>query len=143
MRVSTKGRYALRLMIDLAVHDSGEYTALKDVSARQGVSIKYLEQIVSLLGKAGLLKSIRGPQGGYRLARAPEEYTAGEILRLTEGSLTPVPCLDDRPNQCPRYAGCSTAAFWKGLEKAVSDYVDSVTLADLVWQETERGRDKI
>ena len=143
MRVSTKGRYALRLMIDLAVHDSGEYTALKDVSARQGVSIKYLEQIVSLLGKAGLLKSIRGPQGGYRLARAPEEYTAGEILRFTEGSLTPVPCLDDRPNQCPRYAGCSTAAFWEGLEKAVADYVDSVTLADLVWQETERGRDKI
>lgn len=143
MRVSTKGRYALRLMVDLALHSGGEYIALKDISARQEVSVKYLEQIVALLGKAGFLKSVRGPCGGYRLARAPEDYTAGEILRLTEGSLAPVPCLDDKPNRCPRYARCSTISFWEGLEQAVGRYLDSVTLADLARQEQGPGEDYI
>lgn len=131
MRVSTKGRYALRLMVDLAQHDRGEAIALKDISSRQQVSVKYLEQIVSQLCKAGLLKSIRGPQGGYQLVRAPHDYTAGDILRVTEGNLALIPCLEDRPNTCLRHATCDTVAFWQGLQEVINHYVDHVTLEDL------------
>ena len=119
MKISTKGRYALRLMIDLALQDPHKYTALKDVSARQRVSIKYLEQITTRLCKVGYLKSARGPQGG-------------DILRITEGSLAPVTCLDTDPAVCGNYAQCPTLVFWKGLQTAIDDYVDSVTLADLL-----------
>lgn len=132
MKISAKGRYALRLMVDLALHDSGGYIALRDVSRRQNISVKYLEQIVGILQKAGFLRSVRGPQGGYRLARRPEEYTAGEILRLMEGSLAPVACLEDDPNLCPRYAVCSTIHFWEGFSRQINDYVDSKTLRDLM-----------
>lgn len=131
MVFSTKGRYALRLMVDLTLHNSGEYIALKDVSQRQNISVKYLEQIVPLLSKAGMLKSVRGPQGGYKLSKSPREYTAGDILRITEGSLSPIPCLENGADGCERRNECTTLDFWKGLYKAVTDYVDSVTLEDL------------
>ena len=102
MKISTKGRYALRIMTDLAIHDNGEYIRLKDISERQNVTLKYMEQIMPLLTRAGYVKSYRGNNGGYMLARKPEEYTAGEILRTTEGSLAPIACIEDTPNRCPR-----------------------------------------
>lgn len=131
MRISTRGRYALRMMLDLALHNSGEYITLKDISARQEVSVKYLEQIVSVLSKAGMLKSVRGPSGGYKLTRSPEQYTVGDILRVTEGSLAPVACLDSPQNDCPRAETCATLGFWQELYDAVRGVVDKTTLADL------------
>lgn len=131
MRISTRGRYALRLMLDLALHDSGEYIALKDISARQEISVKYLEQIVSLLAKAGMLKSVRGPQGGYKLSKSPESYTVGDVLRVTEGSLAPVACLDDSDNHCSRADSCATLGLWRELYDAICGVVDKTTLADL------------
>lgn len=131
MRISTRGRYALRMMLDLALHNSGEYITLKDISARQEVSVKYLEQIVSVLSKAGMLKSVRGPSGGYKLTKSPEQYTVGDILRVTEGSLAPVACLDSPQNDCPRAEICATLGFWQELYDAVRGVVDKTTLADL------------
>lgn len=138
MKISTKGRYALRLMIDLAEHYESGLTALKDVSAREGISIKYLEQIVTQLSKAGLLRSTRGPQGGYRLAKAPDSYTVGDILRVTEGSLAPVACLEDEPNLCERQTNCVTLEVWQGLYQVIETYIDHIRLNDLV----ERKREK-
>jgi Rrf2 family protein len=138
MRISTKGRYALRLMIDLSQHNDGSFVSLKDAAARQEISVKYLEQIVGLLSKAGLLRSERGPQGGYRLARAPEEYTVGSILRLTEGNLAPVACLEDPENRCERSGQCATLDFWTGLYAVINDYIDRFTLADLVASEKKK-----
>jgi len=132
MKISTKGRYALRLMIDLAEHDNGGYTALKDISARQKISLKYLEQIVIQLSKAGFLESVRGSQGGYRLAKKPSKYTAGDILRVTEGTLAPVVCLETKTNKCDSYDKCSTVDFWHGLYDLIQKYVDGITLEDLV-----------
>lgn len=132
MKVSTKGRYALRLMIDLAEHNNGSYITLKEISARQKISVKYLEQIIVQLLKAGLLQSVRGPQGGYKLTKKPSQYTAGAILRVTEGSLVPVACLETKTNKCATYDRCSTVDFWQGLYKVIQNYVDSVTLEDLV-----------
>lgn len=131
MKISTKGRYALRLMIDLAQQESEDFVALKDIAERQEISVKYLEQIVTVLSRSGLIKSLRGSQGGYKLAKSPEQYKVGDILRAIEGSLAPVACLDDEENQCPRREICSTLSFWEGLYKAVNEYVDSVTLAEL------------
>ncbi len=131
MKYSTKSRYALRLMVDLTLHNNGDYIALKDISDRQNISVKYLEQIVSVLGKAGMLRSVRGPQGGYKLAKNPSEYTAGDILRLTEGNLAPIPCLEDEQNECDRISQCTTIDFWKGLYDTVNNYVDGITLAEL------------
>ncbi len=132
MKISTRGRYALRFMIDLAQHDSSGYIALKDISERQGISIKYLEQITSLLSKFGLLQSVRGPQGGYRLSKRPENYSIGEILRITEGDLAPVACLAGEVNVCPRAEDCVTLKLWEGLNKVVNDYLDGKTLEDLI-----------
>lgn len=132
MKISTKGRYALRLMVDLAMNDNGEYIPLKSISARQEISDKYLEQIINSLGKAGYVKSLRGAQGGYKLAHSPSFYTVGMILRLTEGSLAPVTCLEDNVNHCERAAECSTLFVWEGLYKAISDVVDSITIADIL-----------
>lgn len=132
MKVSTKGRYALRLMIDLAINENGKFIALKDVSERQKISVKYLEQIVTPLNRAGLLKSGRGAQGGYRLARPATEYTAGDILRAIEGSFAPITCLEDEDNQCENYDTCATIGFWEGLYKVVNEYLDGTTLYDLV-----------
>lgn len=132
MKISTKGRYALRLMLDIAQHDSGEPVRLKDIAERQDISMKYLEQIVSALVKANFLISIRGPQGGYRLARRPDTYTVGSILRITEGSLAPVECLSTEENTCYRAPMCATLRIWKELDEAISSVVDKYTLEDLV-----------
>lgn len=136
MKISTKGRYALRMMLDLAIRDTGEPVRIRDIAARQEISEKYLEQIISILNKAGYVRSVRGPQGGYHLMKEPAQYTVGMILRLTEGSLAPVACLDGDVNTCERQENCVTLRFWKMLNQAVSDVVDQVTLADLVeWHE--------
>ena len=136
MKISTKGRYALRLMLDLALHDNDAPVRIKDIAARQDISDKYLEQIISSLNKAGYVKSIRGPQGGYKLAKDTSGYKVGMILRLTEGSLAPVACLDDEVNQCDRQETCATLKLWQQLDDAIKSVVDTVTLADLVeWQE--------
>ena len=141
MKISTKGRYALRLMIDVAVHGGEEFVSLKDVAARQGISMKYLEQIAGLLGKAGFLRSGRGALGGYRLTKAPEEYTLGSILRLTEGNLAPVACLETEENACERCGAGPTLPVGTGLDAAVNDDRHRPTQAELVRQELEpQGR---
>ncbi|MFR8475014.1 MAG: RrF2 family transcriptional regulator [Lachnospira sp.] len=137
MKISTKGRYAVRLMLDLAMHNTGEAVSIKDISKRQGVSDKYLEQIISVLNKAGYVRSIRGAQGGYMLKKDPKDYTVGMILRLTEGSLAPVACVDDDDMVCERENGCVTFYVWKKLNDAINGVVDSITLADLVEMQTQ------
>ena len=132
MKISTKGRYALRLMLDLALSNTGEYIPLKTVSERQEISVKYLEQIITTLVKAGFVKGLRGSKGGYKLAKEPDEYTVGMILRLTEGSLAPVACLDDEVNTCDRCDDCITLELWKQLYSAINNVVDNITLADLI-----------
>ncbi|MCR5116060.1 MAG: Rrf2 family transcriptional regulator [Lachnospiraceae bacterium] len=132
MKISTKGRYALRVMIDLALNSKGEYIALKDISERQGITVKYLEQIVSTLNKAGYLKSMRGNCGGHKLSKDPSEYVVGDILRTMEGNLAPVECLGSEEMACPKADGCATLFFWKGLDDAINAYVDSITLQDLL-----------
>ncbi len=132
MKISTKGRYALRMMIDLAAHGEGEFVALKDIAERQDISKKYLEQIVPLLGKAELLRANRGNRGGYALTRPPEKYTVGEILRVTEGNMSPVACLQYKVNTCPRRAECTALPVWEGLNKVIADYLDGITLRDIL-----------
>ncbi len=133
MKISTRGRYAVRVMLDLALHDTGECSIkVKQIADRQEISEKYLEQIIAVLNKAGFVKSIRGAQGGYRLAKDPSEYTVGQILRLTEGCLNPAPCLDENGEDlCHRYDTCETAEVWQQLADAISGVVDHVTIADL------------
>lgn len=121
----------MRMMLDLAIH-SDEYITIKSIAERQEVSNKYLEQIITVLSRAGFVKSIRGPQGGYKLARPAAEYTVGMILRLIEGNLVPVACMEDTPNQCSRCDTCVTLDIWKQLEEAISSVVDHITLEDLV-----------
>jgi len=132
MKISTKGRYALRLMLDLALNNTGEYITIKTIAARQEISEKYLEQIISLLNRAGYVKSIRGAQGGYKLAKEPLEYTVGMILTLTEGSLAPVDCLDETNYECNRKSNCVTREVYQELYDAISAVVDHITLQDLV-----------
>lgn len=136
--ISTKGRYALRVMIDIAIHSDEKYISLKDISARQEISVKYLEQVIALLNKAGFLQSMRGNNGGYRLTKKPSEYTAGDILRAAEGTLAPIACLRNESNSCERQNSCSTISFWQNYYKTVNDYVDSVTLQDLAFGEAGR-----
>ncbi|CDA17123.1 MAG: Rrf2 family transcriptional regulator [Clostridia bacterium] len=131
MKISTKGRYALRIMMDLANNENDEFISLKDISKRINISIKYLEQIVALLNKAGYVQTARGNNGGYKLAKKPEEYKVGDILRATEGDLAPIYCVST-DGTCDKKDNCSTYFFWEGLDKAINDYVDSKTLADLV-----------
>ena len=131
MKISTKGRYALRLMVDLAIAGSPAPISLKDVAARQNLSDKYLEQIVTPLSHAGLVRSIRGAGGGYLLTRKPEEYTVGDILRPLEGDLAPVECATDA-TYCDRCGQCVTLELWQDIHRAVSQVVDTTTLADLV-----------
>ena len=132
MKISTKGRYALRMLLDLAMHETDNFVALKDIAERQNISKKYLEQIVPLLNKSNLLRTNRGYQGGYMLSKSPDQYTVGEILRITEGDLCPVACLQYEPNNCPRADDCMTLFVWKGLYKAITDYLDSITLQDII-----------
>lgn len=138
MKISTKGRYAVRVMLDLALNNNGECIKVKEIAGRQGISEKYLEQIIAVLNKAGYVKSVRGAQGGYRLAKAPEEYTVGMILRLTEGSLAPVACLEDDYGVCERCDTCETLQVWKDIYEAVNNVVDHVTIADLVAKHRQR-----
>ena len=131
MIVSTKGRYALRVMIDLAEHQSEKYVPLKEIAARQEISEKYLENILKVLVQNGFLEGLRGKGGGYRLTRSPDQYTVGEILMLTEGSLAPVSCLTPNAAPCSRMANCRTYEMWKGLNDLISNYFSNITLADL------------
>lgn len=132
MKISTKGRYALRLMVDLAEHKDNGFIALKDVAKRQNISKKYLEQIVPVLNGAGILATNRGNRGGYKLAKEPKEYTVGDILRITEGSIAPVSCLDSEVNPCERKNFCQTLYVWEGLYKVVNEYLDGITVQDIV-----------
>ena len=135
MRISTKGRYAIKLMLDLATNDNGEPVSIKDIAGRQDISEKYLEQIISVLNKAGYVKSVRGPQGGYLLQRRPEEYTVGMILRLTEGCLSPVDCVAPDGAGCEKGDACVTRILWKKIDDAINEVVDNITLGDLLdWQ---------
>lgn len=138
MKISTKGRYALRMLVDLAEHKDQGFIALKDIAKRQGISKKYLEQIVPLLNKSDILQTNRGYQGGYMLARSPEKYTVLEILRITEGSLAPVSCLDYEPNTCDRCHDCITLPIWQGLNRVISDYLGSITLQDILDRQKEQ-----
>lgn len=142
MKISTKGRYALRMLVDLAVHRSDGYTALKTIAERQGISKKYLEQIVPILNRTDILLTNRGFQGGYQLGREPSDITVGEILRLTEGSLSPVACMgpNDTVN-CDRSVDCPTLPIWKGLNKVINDYLYSVSLQDIIDQSNEHFAD--
>lgn len=142
MLISTKGRYALRVMIDLAEHQTEGFVPLKVIADRQEISEKYLESIIKLLVKAKLLNGVRGKGGGYKLTKSPEQYTIGSILRLTEDSLAPVSCLEQDSNTCPRMAECRTLPLWQGLSKVISDYLDNITVADLM-QHDAQGNDYV
>ena len=131
MMISTRGRYALRVLVDLAEH-SGGLVPMKDVAARQGISKKYMEQIMALLVRDGYVEGVHGKGGGYRLGRPPEQCVVGDILRLTEGSLTPIACLDWSPEGCERRNECITLPMWQGLSKVIADYLDNITLQDII-----------
>jgi len=139
MKISTKGRYALSMLLDLAEHKNDGFISLKDISQRQGISKKYLEQIVTLLSRPDILRTNRGNKGGYMLAKEPDQYTVGQILRITEGGLSPVSCLADSPNQCDRQADCKTLPVWQGLEKMINQYLDGITIQDIVRDYQEAG----
>lgn len=132
MLISTKGRYALRVLLDLAEHQTDGFIPLKEIAVRQEISEKYLESILKILVRRGLLTGLRGKGGGYRLTQPPEHCTVGDILRLTEESLAPVACLERPERPCPRQADCRTLGLWQGLDRVISGYLDSVTLADLM-----------
>ena len=139
MMVSTKGRYALRVMIDLAEHDDGLYIPLKEIAARQDISEKYLESIVKLLTRNGDLIGVRGKGGGYRLTRSPDQYTLGQILQLAEGSLAPVACIEENAEECSRKDHCPTLPVWQKLDTLIRQFLDSITLADLMETETPQS----
>lgn len=130
--ISTRGRYSLRVMLDLAVHQENGYVPMKDVAARQDLSLKYLEQILPALTKNNLVEGIQGKGGGYRLTKKPEEYLIGDILRVTEKDMAPVSCLAEGAEQCRKRSACKTVGFWEGLYSVINEYLDSKTLADLL-----------
>lgn len=132
MMISTRGRYALRVMIDLAEHSNGGYIPMKDVAARQEISLKYLERILPVLAKNDLIEGVQGKGGGYRLTRPPEAYPVGEILRLTEGDLAPVACLENGSTPCGRSIECRTIEMWSRLNRLINDFFDGITVADLM-----------
>ena len=142
MKISTKGRYALRMLLDLSEHKQDGFVSLKDIAARQGISKKYLEQIVTLLNSSDILRTNRGYQGGYMLAKAPDQYTVGQVLRLTEGGLNPVACLEDNPNQCERSSYCMTLPVWKGLDNVIHEYLNGITLQDILDDYNTAGADE-
>lgn len=142
MLISTKGRYSLRVMIDLAEHRSDGYIPLKVIADRQQISEKYLESIIKLLVKDRLLTALRGKGGGYKLTKEPEQYTVGSILRLTEESLAPVSCLEPGADACSRAAECRTLSMWQGLDRVINDYLDRITIADLI-QKGTKGDDYV
>lgn len=139
MLISTKGRYALRVLADLAEHPTEGYVPLKEIAQRQEISEKYLEAIIKILVKAKLLSGLRGKGGGYRLTRAPEQYTVGAVLRLTEDTLAPVACLEEDAAPCSRAAKCPTLPLWQGLDRMINEYLDGITLADLLQRKTQEN----
>ena len=139
MKVSTKGRYALRMLLDLAERKDAGFISLKEIAERQNISKQYLEQIVSLLNTSSLLRANRGKQGGYMLAKDPSKYSVAQILRITEGSLAPVACLEDEVNLCDRAETCKTLPMWSGLNKVISDYLEGISLQDILEQYQERA----
>lgn len=140
MMISTKGRYALRVMLDLAIHNTGRYIPLKDIAERQGISVKYLENILSSLSRVEMVDATRGKGGGYRLSKSPAEYSAGEIIRMAEGGLAMVSCLRDDRRGCEKADQCLSLPLWEGLDKVVSEYLDSYSLADLLEKETANAQ---
>lgn len=132
MLISTKGRYALRVMLDLAENPYGEFIPLKDITERQGISKKYLEGIMVILSKAGFVEAMHGKGGGYKLSREPREYKVGEILRLTEGTLAPVMCLEENAKVCERAEWCKTLPLWTGLNNVIVEYLDNISLEDIL-----------
>ena len=130
--ISTRGRYALRVMIDLAEHGGGDFVPLKEVAARQEISLKYIERIMPLLTKENLVEGQHGKGGGYRLCRPPEDYSVGEILRITEGELAPVACLERGAKPCPRAAECRTLPMWKKYYAMTNEFFDGISIADLM-----------
>ncbi|MDR1800775.1 MAG: Rrf2 family transcriptional regulator [Lachnospiraceae bacterium] len=141
MKISTKGRYALRMMLDLAEHKESGYISLKEIATRQEISKQYLEQIVTLLHTSDFLRTNRGKQGGYMLAKDPSKYTVAQILRITEGTLSPVACLDSEVNECNRAGFCKTLPVWKGLEEVITNYLEGITLQDLLDSVESNGAD--
>lgn len=135
MVISTRGRYALRMMIDLAENGNGGYVPMKEIAARQGISLKYLERILPVLTRHTMIEGVQGKGGGYRLTRRPEEYRVGEILRLTEGSLAPVSCLEEGATPCEKRGACRTLPMWTKLYEMIGSYLDSVRLSDLLKKE--------
>lgn len=140
MKISTKGRYALLVMVDLAEHSEDGYISLKDIAERQELSMKYLEMIVAMLNRAGFVTSQRGKSGGYRLAKKPEEYTVGSILKMTEGSLAPVSCVGYENGSCSKAGTCITFPLWKKLDKLIDDYLEGITLSELMEGQIEDAR---
>ncbi len=143
MKISTKGRYALRVLADLAENGSDKFVSLKDIAERQGISKKYLEQIIPPLNSAGYLIAGRGFQGGYKLSKSPSEYTVGDILRVTEGRLAPVACLDGEQNYCERADKCDTLYIWQGLMEVIEEYLDGITLRDIISRKNRRKDDYV
>ena len=139
MKISTKGRYALRMLLDLADNQKDGYVALKDIAARQNISKKYLEQIIPILNRSDILKASRGFQGGYRLAKSPDRYTVAEILRMTEGGLAPVACLEHEPIECDRSTDCITLPVWQGLYQVINEYLEGITLQDILDARREKS----
>ena len=139
MMISTKGRYALRMMIDLAKHQGNGYVPLKDIADRQDISKKYLEQIIPILNRSGLLKTSRGFGGGYRLVKPAKNYTVGEIIRAAEGSMAPVSCLESENNACQRCHECETLPVWQGLKRVVDEYLDGISLEDVIKTGSDRA----
>lgn len=144
MKISTKGRYALRMIVDLAESGSDDYVALKEIAERQNISKKYLEQIVPILTRGGILSTNRGYQGGYRLSRNPSLITCGEVLRLTEGSLAPIACLENGVDNidCERKDECMTLPLWIGLSRVINNYLDGITVQDIIDQHNNLGADE-
>lgn len=140
MRISTKGRYALRMLADLAINKDKGYISLNEIANRQQISKKYLEQIVPLFNGSGILEANRGFQGGYKLAESAENFTVGDILKITEGSLEPVPCTASNQSTCPMADGCTTQFVWEGLYKTINNYLDSITLGDIADRQRRKSR---
>lgn len=143
MKISTRGRYALRMLVDIAENQDRGYVSLKDISERQGISKKYLEQIVSLLNSAGMLKAGRGFQGGYKLSRELGDYSVADILRVTEGNLAPVSCLEGETNTCERCRKCDTLFLWQGLMETVENYLERITLRDILSRKKRKNEDYV
>lgn len=139
MKISTKGRYALRMLLDLAEHQNCGFVALKDIAERQNISKKYLEQIIPIFNRSGILRTTRGSQGGYQLAKSPDKYTVGEILRLTEGSLSPIACVEENAAECERSGDCAMLPVWQGLYQVINEYLDGITLQDIMDRQKERA----